>query len=127
MSDEHDPLAWVAKAESDLVMARSALHRKEPITYGVCFHAQQCAEKYLKAILVARAKPFPKTHDLVQLNELCAKAGVLVEIDKKRLNTLSDLAVRVRYPGVEPSLADAREALETVQAVRKFARKFLNV
>lgn len=99
MSDEHDPLAWVGKAENDYILARAALRRKVPITSGVCFHAQQCAEKYLKAMLVAYDKPFPKTHDLIQLNQLCAHAGILVEIDAKRLNTLGDHAVRVRYPG----------------------------
>lgn len=127
MSDEHDPLAWIDKAEEDYVMARAALRRKKPITYGVCFHAQQCAEKYLKAMLVVRKTPFPKTHDLIQLSGLCAQAGILVEIDNKRLNTLADHSVRVRYPGADPSVEDAREAIETAQAVRRFARKFLNV
>lgn len=82
MSDEHDPLAWVEKAENDYILARAAL---------------------------------------------CAHAGILIEFDAKRLNTLGDHAVRVRYPGADPSVEDARQALETAQAVRKFARKFLNV
>jgi HEPN domain-containing protein len=127
MSDEHDPLAWVEKAENDYILARAALRRQVPITSGVCFHAQQCAEKYLKAMLVAHDKPFPKTHDLIQLNQLCAHAGILIEIDARRLNTLGDDAVRVRYPGADPSVEDAREALETAKAVRKFARKYLGV
>jgi HEPN domain-containing protein len=127
MNSEDNPLAWVGKAEEDYAMARTSLRRKQPIPYGACFHAQQCAEKYLKAMLVARSKPFPKTHDLIQLSGLCAQAGILVEIDNKRLNTLSDHAVRVRYPGANPSVQDARAALETAKAVRKFARKFLNV
>ena len=67
MSEVVDPLAWVARAEEDYELARSALRRKAPLTYGGCFHAQQCAEKYLKAILVAREAPFGKVHDLLLL------------------------------------------------------------
>ena len=127
MNEELDPLAWVAKAEGDLRMARSALRSKEPITFGACFHVQQCAEKYLKAILVMCGKGFPKTHDLIELTRLCDRAGVLVPIAEDALDKLSDWAATARYPGVIPTLQDAREAMETTQAVRKFARKFLNV
>lgn len=65
MSALLDPFAWVARAEEDYRLAQSALRRKQPLLYGVCFHAQQCAEKYLKALLVSRGRDFPKTHDLV--------------------------------------------------------------
>jgi hypothetical protein len=61
------------------------------------------------------------------LNNLCANAGILVDVHPKQLNALSDYAVRARYPGNEPSLADARDAIEIAQAVRKFARRFLNI
>lgn len=63
MNSEDDPRAWVAKAEEDFEMARLALRRKKPLTDPACFHAQQCAEKYLKGMLVARGQIFPKTHD----------------------------------------------------------------
>ena len=52
MSGIADPLAWVERAEEDYAIARFALRRKPPFTYSACFHAQQCAEKYLKALLV---------------------------------------------------------------------------
>lgn len=61
MSDATDPKAWVARAEEDYLLARSALRRKTPLAYGACFHAQQCAEIYFKAILVQRGASFPKT------------------------------------------------------------------
>ena len=127
MSDEHDPLAWISIAEEDWAVARSALRRKKPLTDIASFHAQQCAEKYLKAMLVARGRAFPKTHDLILLSNLCTQAGIFVEIDPKQLNTLSDDAVRSRYPGVAQTLDEARDALEIAKTVRKFARKFLNV
>jgi HEPN domain-containing protein len=127
MSDTDALQAWIEKAEEDFVLARSALRRKKPLTYGACFHAQQCAEKYLKALLVARGQTFPKTHDLVLLSDLCAQTGLLVGVPTKQLNTLSDQAVRVRYPGAAPTPAEAREAVETAKTVRTFARKLLGV
>lgn len=127
MSDVNDPLAWIERAEEDYLLARSALRRKNPLTYGACFHAQQCAEKYLKAILVARGVVFAKVHDLLLLSDQCEKAGVIVAIEAKQLNTLSDYAVRIRYPGEDPTPDEAREAIEIAKAVRRFARTFLGV
>jgi hypothetical protein len=39
MSDPIDPLAWIERAEEDLLMVRSALRRKVPLTRSACFHA----------------------------------------------------------------------------------------
>lgn len=127
MSDPQDPLAWVARAEDDYAIAVSSLRKKKPNIYGACFHAQQCAEKYLKSMLVAKKQAFPKTHDLIALSDLCEQAGILLGMAKKQLNDLSDHAVRVRYPGTEPTFDETRQALDTAKTVRKFARKFLNV
>lgn len=127
MSDITDPLSWVKRAEEDYALARLALRRKKPLAYGACFHAQQCAEKYLKAILVSRGIAFAKVHDLLLLYDQCEKAGILVAVDPKQLNTLSDYAVRVRYPSDEPTPEDAREAVKIAKSVRRFARKLLGV
>jgi HEPN domain-containing protein len=123
MSEAVNPLAWIERAEEDYTIARSALHRKIPLIYPACFHAQQCAEKYLKAILLANFVPFPKTHDLLMLSSLIEEAGILVPVEKKALNLLNDYSVRVRYPGDSPSVEDAREALQIAQSVRRFVRK----
>jgi HEPN domain-containing protein len=127
MNEINDPLAWVARAEEDLALARSALRRKQPLASGACFHAQQCAEKYMKALLISQSADFPKTHDLLLLNNLCSTNGILLEIDPKHLNTLTDYAVRTRYPGNDPTPEDAKEAIELTKLVRTFARKFLGV
>jgi HEPN domain-containing protein len=63
-------LEWIEKAERDFfTMERESRVRKEPNYDGVCFHAQQCAEKYLKALMVETGLPVPKSHDLVFLLE----------------------------------------------------------
>jgi len=71
MSGINNPLAWAEKAEEDFALARSTLRRKKPLIAGACFHAQQCAEKYMKALLVSKEADFPKMHDLLMLNNLC--------------------------------------------------------
>jgi HEPN domain-containing protein len=75
MSGQPDPnieiRRWVEKAEHDLRNAEYVLTLKENCpTDTVCFHCQQCAEKYLKALLVARGIAHPRTHDLVLLFNL---------------------------------------------------------
>jgi HEPN domain-containing protein len=126
MHDPTEPLAWVARAEEDLAFARSALRRKTPLTYGATFHAQQCAEKYLKALLVARRQVFPSTHDLAALRDLCLQNEVIVPAERDALERLTAYAVQVRYPGEDPTPDEAWEALQIVQAVRRFARRLLN-
>ncbi len=62
---------WVEKAEHDLRNAEHVLTLTEDCpTDTVCFHCHQCAEKYLKALLVAHGIAFPRTHDLVVLFNL---------------------------------------------------------
>ncbi|MHC4155505.1 MAG: HEPN domain-containing protein [Planctomycetota bacterium] len=59
---------WVAKAEGDFaMMERECAVGSEANYDGICFHAQQCAEKYLKARLCEGGISFSKIHDLVAL------------------------------------------------------------
>jgi HEPN domain-containing protein len=127
MSEVTDPLAWVARAEEDYAIATASLRRKETWTYGACFHAQQCAEKYLKAILIARGQAFPKVHDLLALSTLCEQAGILTGFDPTRLDILSAYAVRIRYPGDDPTPDEARLAVEIARSVRRLARRWLGL
>jgi len=124
---ESEPLDWVTKAEGDLDMARRALRGKVKHADAATFHAQQCAEKYLKALLVARGVEFPKTHDLRVLNHLCIRSGILTHFDEEALDFLSGFSVQARYPGEEPSLQDAREAMKIARVVRSFARRWLGL
>jgi HEPN domain-containing protein len=126
MSAPAELLGWIARAEEDFTLARSALRRKKPLLYGATFHAQQCVEKYIKALLVARGLAFPRTHDLVALTDLCLQGGIIIPVEQEALDLLAAYAVQVRYPGEDPALAEVREALQVAQTVRRFVRKFLN-
>jgi HEPN domain-containing protein len=79
---------WVQKAENDLTtaMAVTRLGGKYP-TDSVCFHAQQCAEKYYKAVLVSHGIDFPRTHDLNALARLLPGLllSTLTDEERRRL------------------------------------------
>ena len=126
MSAPPEFLGWVARAEEDFTLARSALRRKRPLMYGATFHAQQCVEKYIKALLAARGLVFPRTHDLAALSDLCLQGGIIIPVEPEALDRLAAYAVQVRYPGEDPTLDEAREALQVAQTVRRFVRRFLN-
>ena len=127
MKGENDLDVWIDHAEDDFNAAGKLLRGKKPSIYGACFHAQQCAEKYLKAILVFREQRFPMTHDLVILNTLLQQVGVDMQISEDLLELLSSYAVRARYSGETPEMDDAKEALKIAKQVRAFSRKFLGI
>ena len=127
MSEEDEARDWADYAEEDLIMAKSALRRSRPLTIGSCFHSQQCAEKYLKAILVSQSIEFPKTHDLLILNTLCTNAGIFTGFTKDDLGRLSGYAVRSRYPGNQPTPEEAKDALDIAINIRKFVRTYLGL
>jgi HEPN domain-containing protein len=94
---------WIHKAENDLRNIALVLPADDCPYDTVCFHAQQAAEKYLKAALTFLGIPFPKVHDLDELLErLPGDASVPVARDN--LTELSQLAVAPRYPGWDPEI-----------------------
>ena len=54
MSGSDEALEWANYAEEELIMAKSALRHRKPLTTASCFHSQKCAEKYFRAILVVQ-------------------------------------------------------------------------
>ncbi|MBI5740567.1 MAG: HEPN domain-containing protein [Nitrospirae bacterium] len=118
---------WINKAENDLINAANTLKMGDDCpTDTVCFHAQQCAEKYVKALLVWKGIPFPKTHNLSLLMALLPlKTPALLSVAEQKL--LTDYAVVTRYPGdeEEPTLGEARKAVSLARRVRKNIRGML--
>jgi len=127
MTEISELKSWITYAEEDYKAAKTLLGLKKPLLSAVCFHAQQCAEKYLKALLILKDVDFPKTHDLATLNTLCSQTGILTGFDPQQLADLTKYAVQARYPGSQPTLDEAKETLETAKTVRRFARSFLGL
>ena len=123
MSEQADAVhRWLAKAEEDIQLARRALDPEAPLTAGACFHCQQAAEKYLKAVLVQLNIEFPRTHDLAELVRLVASEFPEVSHLREKADLLSEYAVEIRYPDAAytPSETEAREALEAAMDIKGF-------
>lgn len=116
-------LEWILKAEGDFIAAqREARARKNPVYDAACFHAQQCAEKYLKARLVEAGIPFAKTHHLPVLLGLALSVEPTWTVLLPDLNALTVFAINYRYPGITAIKADAIDALKRCRNVRRIIR-----
>jgi HEPN domain-containing protein len=119
---------WVSKAEGDFATAGRELRaRKSPNYDAVCFHAQQCAEKYLKAVLQENEKRIPKIHNLIELMLLCEEIDSSFEMLRADLVTMERFSVRTRYPGETAKKEDAQVAFAAAGTARKFARQKLGL
>jgi HEPN domain-containing protein len=120
-----EPPAWFDKADKDLKVAELALSSDPNLADEACYHAQQCAEKYLKGFSVARNTEFPFTHDLARLVELCSGLDAAFAALEGSADALYDFATEARYPSDElPELTAevANLALRHARQVRDFVR-----
>ncbi len=112
---------WVAKAEGDLHTARREVRVRRNANYdAVCYHAQQCAEKMLKAYLVAQNQNPLFTHNLVELLQKCLKHDKTFDLIRLDLEALNGYGVVIRYPGTSAGKQDATDAVKSTQRVRDF-------
>jgi len=121
-------LEWIKKAEGDFNSClREVRARRHPNPDSACFHAQQCAEKYLKSRLQEAGLAFPKTHDLLELLKRVLTAEPSWATLNPSLTQLVNYAVVFRYPGISASKTDARKALAACRAVRLVVRQSLGL
>ena len=119
---------WVAKAEGDFASARRELRaRRDPNYDSACFHAQQTAEKYLKAHLQEQGATIPRTHNLIELLRLCTLFEPQFHSLRSDLILIDRYAVSYRYPGDSADKEEARQAVRASSSVRAFIRKQLGL
>lgn len=114
---------WCLKADNDLKNACHEIEHEDSALDTVCFHAQQAAEKYLKAYLVFSDKEIPRTHLLIRLIKECIDIDpVFQELVNKEVDELTDYAVDIRYADdfYIPDIEEAREAIRKAEIVRNF-------
>lgn len=115
---------WVEKAEADYRGAVSLNRpRKEPVPDLVCFHSQQCAEKYLKAYLIHQGAVPDCTHKLEELLKECAVHDAALTALLPLVQILDQWSVDPRYPGVAATVIQAQEAVKTARSLRRALRK----
>lgn len=118
---------WVTKAEDDYRLAAQVAGGSQPFHDQVCFHCQQSAEKYLKALLEELALLVPKTHDCEELLDLIRPHHHLPGTFRRGLAFLSNYAVAVRYPGEWASKRQSSAALRWAGRVRAACRGLLGL
>lgn len=120
------PSDWLRRARSDLALAKAPL--PSGVLYGdLCFHAQQAAEKAIKAVYRAKRHEFRYTHDLAELLLGLESHGVPVPEEVREAIMLTDFAWQARYPGpAEPvSEAEYRGAVALAEKVVEWAEKLV--
>ncbi len=109
-------LKWMRFADEDLRLAEHALRLSSGCPYRlIAYHAQQCAEKFIKAFLVFNNIDFPHTHNIRKLIRLCGEDvfNALHDAD-----ALTPFAVTTRYPGLDDDVCKS-EALFAIGLAKK--------
>mgnify|MGYP001236543375 CR=1 FL=1 len=110
---------WIAKAEGDFATATRELAATDTPNYdAVCYHAQQCIEKYLKGLLIKFGQEAPKIHDLAKLGRLLEPICPEWQWPVLEMRILSQSAISSRYPGESADLSDAEAILEICSRIR---------
>jgi len=115
---------WLVRANGDLALAKVPL--PEGAFYeDLCFHAQQAAEKAIKAVYVECGLVFRYIHDLDELLTGLERKGVPISQEVNDVGILTTYAWEARYPGVsEPVTEDEyREAVKVAQKVVAWGEK----
>ena len=92
-----------------------------------CFHCQQVAEKYLKALLQELGQPVPRTHDLEQLLLLLLPHDAALRLLKRGLHGLTPFAVDFSYPRKRASKRQTQTAFRVCSRVREAIRRRLGL
>ena len=120
-------LEWVEKAEGDYSVVRENYQGQNPVNHVICFLAQQCVEKYLKAWLQEHNIPIQRTHNLNDLLDLILPTMPAWGVWQNDLSTLTKHAVDSRYPEEIATAIDAENAIRICGEVRESVRTELNL
>jgi HEPN domain-containing protein len=123
--DPGSPAEWLRYARSDLALAKRPAGG-ELMLEGLCFHAQQAAEKSIKAVLIDAGVAFPKVHSIERLIDLLPPS-IARTPELAAAAQLTAYATTFRYPGIEEPVSEDQyqEALRTAEAVVAWATALL--
>lgn len=118
-------IEWLSSAEEDLLVTETLLKYSPNLMSAIAFHAEQAAEKTIKAYLIKLDIKLIKTHDFDKLltviedrEEFSARLYDLVQIFDK-------FNVEVRYPDNEsiPTKDELLEMIENAKEIYSFFKK----
>lgn len=104
---------------------------REGLYHLACFHAQQAAEKALKAYLIARKKPTLREHHLVSLLHPCVREGLKGRSLDRACKILDQYYIPTRYPDAVagslpqglPSRSHALEAIRLAEGMLRVVQR----
>lgn len=110
---------WIAKAEGDFDVAqREFTYEGRRNSDAICFHAQQCVEKLMKAVLIAHGVAPEYTHNLVYLDTCVKNVVESWESEVEELNWLTRAGIAFRYPGEWATDSHAKKAMAICERLR---------
>jgi len=118
---------WLEYAQRDLDVARMLSDRADAnFNAIICYHAQQSAEKALKAILVKNDIDPPKVHDLVQLCKMCGEFDSECNALEKYCEVINQYGNATRYPQKnKPGIEDTEAAIQNAEKILKWVSQKL--
>jgi len=117
---------WISKAEEDF-RSMEELYRISVSEFAntICFHAQQCAEKYLKALLTKYGIEPPWIHTLEALLDLLTEKNPALEENRSMLAQLTPYGTEYRYPGKFATAEEAEDCYDIIIRFRKNVQEFI--
>lgn len=126
MDKSLDPNVWIEQAQLELAVAKHLDNEFLPKPLEIiCFHAQQTAEKAIKAVILYddQQKSVAKSHDLsILLNSIDREKNPFDESFYDYADELFPYSVATRYPN---HLQDSIDEYRTKQAITH-AEEILN-
>ncbi len=116
---------WLKSAQEDLLVMECIMNNRLA-TGAASFHAQQCVEKSLKAILEENGEKITKIHDLEKLFSM-TNVYIQIELDEKLVTTLNTLYIESRYPGALGLLPHGKPSIKDVRRFYAFAKNIFGI
>lgn len=117
-------LLTAARRDEQAFRALAALPDMNDAVIG--FHAHQCIEKALKAVLAHAGVAFRRTHNIGELLDLLSDAGIPLPPAAERLDELDPYAVEARYGLVEPGSLNRGSVTDMVTTTVAWAQDLLS-
>jgi len=124
-SESKRPFDWMRHAHGDLAIAKIPVS-EEILFESLCYHAQQAAEKCIKAVLLHYGIDFPRVHSIERLIDLLPQ-DIQRTDELKAAASLTRYAAMLRYPGEfeEVTRKDHEEAVRLAEAVVEWAEDII--
>ena len=121
MTPRDEARKFLRIAAQDEVLLDKLLTDHEVTDSVWAFHAQQAAEKLLKAVLMDRRVVFPKTHDLATLHQLATRSAITPPVSLDEIDELTPFAVEYRYTEMLGATIDRAALRDIVRRIREWA------